>query len=379
MKAGRTLGDLAAEVYRQSQVKRDFIADTRKVRMVVEAVKGEALPVLALDDREHFRINELVHDQIGGHYKIPAAYYDKMRRGAPRLLADNVNHWFEAEASNRMIRTLDARARAFLSDRFRALDNFDLMEAALPRLSRMGVEILSCDVTETNLYLKVVDKRMMRDLPAGWTKENRGHSRFDTVAPALVLSNSEVGAGAIQCRTSIYFGGCTNLTVIKEGSVKKAHLGAKHDLGDEVYAMLSDTTKRLSDIALWAQIGDYVEAAFSEAKFEANLERLRRAQEEVINPKADVARVIEVTAKKFGLNDGERGSVLQHLIKGGDLSLYGLHNAVTRTAQDLASYDRASEFERLGGVILELPKNDWAEINRLATKALAEDDEAKAA
>lgn len=377
MKVGRTLQELATEVYRQSKVKRDFIADTEKVRMVVEADKGELVPLLSLDGREQFRVNELVHDQIGAHYKIPAAYYDKMRRGAPRLLADNVNHWFEAEASKRMLRTLDQKARAFLSDRYRPLDNYDLLEAALPRLSKMGVEIISCEVTDTRLYLKVVDKRMMKDLPATWRPDNRGHERFDTVAPALVLSNSEVGAGALSCQTSVYFGGCTNLTVIREGSVRKSHLGMKQELGDDVYSVLSNSTKRLTDVALWAQIGDVVEAAFNQAKFDANLEKLRRAQQDAIEPKADVARVIEVTAKKFGLNDGERNSVLQHLIKGGDLTKYGLHNAVTRTAQDLASYDRASEFERLGGIIMELPKNDWREINRLATAAI--DDEKVAA
>lgn len=376
MKTGRTLEQLAKEVWRQHDVKRDFIADTQKVKMIVEADKGELVPLLSLDGREQFRINELVHDQIGGHYKIPAAYYDKMRRGAPRLLADNVNHWFEAEASARMIRTLDEKARAFLSDRYRPLDNYDLMEAALPRLSKMGVMILSCEVTDTRLYLKVVDERMKKDLPVGWTVNNRGHDRFETVAPALVLSNSEVGAGALSCQTSVYFGGCTNLTVFREGSVKKSHLGMKQELGDDVYSVLSTTTKRLTDVALWAQIGDVVEAAFTQARFDANLEKLRRAQQDVIEPKADVARVVEVTAKKFGLNDGERSSVLRHLIDGGDLSKYGLHNAVTRAAQDLASYDRASEFERLGSVLVELPKNDWKEINRLATAAVDGEREA---
>jgi hypothetical protein len=295
-----------------------------------------------------------------------------MRHGAPRLLADNVNHWFEAEAAARMIRTLDQKARAFLSDRFRALDNYDLMEAALPRLSTLGVEIISCEVTDTRLYLKVVDKRMLRDLPAGWTPTNKGHSRFDTVAPALVLSNSEVGAGALSCQTSIYFGGCTNLTAIREGSVRKSHVGVKHELGDDVYRMLSESTKRITDAALWAQIGDVVENSFKEAQFEANLEKLRRAQKDYMAPEADPARVVEVTAKRFGLNDSERGSVLRHLIEGHDLSKYGLHNAITRTAEDLASYDRASEFERLGGVVLELPKQDWNEINRLAAIQMEE-------
>jgi hypothetical protein len=259
-----------------------------------------------------------------------------------------------------MIRTLDGSARAFLSDRFRALDNYDLLEAALPPLQKMGVEILSCDVTETKLYLKVVDQRIKADLPTGWTPSNRGHQRFDTVSPALVLSNSEVGCGALMCQTSIYFGGCTNLTAIKEGRTRKYHVGGKHDLGDEVYRMLSESTKRLTDAALWATIGDVVRGAFDRAQFAATCERLKQATEDKIE--ADPAKVVEITAKKYGMNDGERTSVLRHLIMNGDLSKYGLHNAITRTAEELPSYDRASQFEQIGGMVVELPKNEWKEI-----------------
>ena len=41
--------------------------------------------------------------------------------------------------------------------------------------------------------------------------------------------------------------------------------------------------------------------------------------------------------------------MLRHLIEGGDLSAYGLVNAVTHFAQDVDDYDRATEFEALGG------------------------------
>ena len=50
--------------------------------------------------------------------------------------------------------------------------------------------------------------------------------------------------------------------------------------------------------------------------------------------------------------------MLKHLIKGGDLSAWALANAVTRAAADLESYDRATEFEALGGKVIELPVAD---------------------
>ena len=38
---------------------------------------------------------------------------------------------------------------------------------------------------------------------------------------------------------------------------------------------------------------------------------------------------------------------------GNDLSHYGLVNAVTRASQDIEDYNRATELERIGGVLLE--------------------------
>jgi hypothetical protein len=67
------------------------------------------------------------------------------------------------------------------------------------------------------------------------------------------------------------------------------------------------------------------------------------------------ARPVEMLAQRYRLNEDERGGVLRHLIEGSDLSLWGLSNALTRTAQDCQSYDRSTEFETLGGNLLALP------------------------
>lgn len=380
MKIGRDLVELAKEIQRQRSAKRDFVADTRKTELIVDMVdasssilrpspkKVEKVPQvkLALDGKMIVGINPLAHDQIGGHTKIPAAYYDRMLKEEPDLLVTNVNRWFQKYPAARMIRTLDGSARAFLSDRYRALDNADLLEAALPPLTKMGVMIMSCEVTDTKLYLKVVDKRIKQDLPVGWNPKNKGHSRFDTVSPALVLSNSEVGAGALSVQTSVWTEGCSNMMVIKERSHRKYHIGSRHDLGDDAYALLSDKTKRLTDKALWAQIGDVVKAAFDRAKFDATCEVLAAATQEKIE--GDVPEVVELTAKKFGLSEDEKGSVLDHLIRGGDLSKYGLHSAITRTAEDVENYDRASWLEQLGGTVVELPKSEWQTINVKKTR-----------
>lgn len=358
MKQGQTLVEMARELERQKETKRDFIVPTQRAEMVTGS---EGVNTGLIFGDQMVGVNDVAHGQIAEHTGIPQRYYDKMRKEAPGLLANNVNEWFRKYPAERMVRTLDGTARAFLSDRYRPLDNVDFLEAAMPPLLKAGVEIVSCAVTEKKLYLKVVDMKIKADLPMPL---GQGHARFRTLAPALVLSNSEVGCGALALDTSVWEEGCTNLMIIKERSHRKYHLGGKFDLGDEVYAMLSDETKSKTDGALWAQIGDLVGAAFDKARFDATVDKLKAAADDKIE--GDPAKVVEITAKKFGMNDAERGGVLRALIEGGDLSRYGLQWAITRASQEIESYDRASEFERFGGQVIELPKSEFKEMMKLA-------------
>ena len=53
-------------------------------------------------------------------------------------------------------------------------------------------------------------------------------------------------------------------------------------------------------------------------------------------------------------------------VAGGDLSAYGVVNAVTHSAEDVEDYDRATEFEALGGKLIELSSSEWKEIAEAA-------------
>lgn len=361
MKTGRSNQDLAAEIQRQADAKRDYLLDTRAVQMTAET--GQPLG-LRFADRQ-LTIGATAHDQIASTYAVPKKYYDRMLSEAPGLLVANVNWWMQQTPAQRMIRTLDDKARAFLSDRYRPMDNQELAEAVLPVIADLGCEVVSAEITDRRLYLKAVDKSVVRELKAKGKALGHGHEHFqlEHLSPCISVSNSEIGDGSLRVTAGTFNHGCTNLAFFNggQGSMKKYHIGGKGQWGEfseeEVYKLLTDKTRQLSDAALWATVRDVVRGAFDTARFEATIARLQGTAERPIT--GDVPAVVELTAKRFGMNDGERKSVLDHLIKGGDLSQYGLHNAVTRTAEDLADYDRASDFEAIGGQIIELAANDW--------------------
>jgi hypothetical protein len=365
MKTGKDLKELLAEVIRQDEAKRDYLAPTQKTELFL---KGDEVRV-GIKDRD-FPLTPHCHAQVAVQAEIPKPYYDRLLKDAPDLLATNVNRWFTKFPAVRMWRTLDGTARANLSDRYRCLDNNDYMQAALPRLMKLGVQVMSSDITSTRLHLKVVDQRIAREIGLG-----QGHNHFDRLCPALTLRNSEIGQGRLELLTSVYTSGCTNMMVINEKAKRQSHLGKRNDLTDEEWGMLSSETRKLTDQAFWHQIGDLVEGSFERARFDAIVDKLHATTENAIE--ADPVKVIEVTATKFGLNEDERNGVLKHFLASADFTQYGLHAAVTRAAEDIESYDRASEFELLGGKIIELPRADWS---RIATaKPVKADEIAEAA
>lgn len=356
MKIGKSLVELAQEIQRRSENKKDYVASTMSLSMVA----GGKDTHLMIGEDTIVEVNELAHQQIASELKIPAPYYNKMKSEAPELLANNVNEWFQKYPERRMIRTLDKTARAFLSDRFKPMENEDLAEAVLPPLMKLGVEVISCDVTDKRFYLKAVDQRINHDIPSGKKMGDGSHTIFDTLCPAITITNSEVGLGSMSVLTSVFTKACTNLATFGDSSIRKYHVGGRHELGDNVYSVLSESTRKVTDQALWLQVRDVVSAAFQEARFKTLCDQMAIAGKDRIED--DPVKVIELTAKKFGMNNSEQSSVLKHLIEGGDLTRYGLFNAVTRTAEDIDSYDRATEFERFGGQIIELPKAQWAEL-----------------
>lgn len=353
MKLGTSLQQIAAELERQNTAKRDFVAKQGAFEMsqsgAIVGING-VLPV-----------TEFAHGQISSALGIPKPYYDRMLKDDKNLLSQNVNAWLKAEPDKRkMVRTLDGKIRAFLSDRYRPLDHLDLFMTALPALQNIGAEVISSEVTETRLYVKAL-------LPSitGTVEEQLGKSK-DALVGAIIISNSEIGAGSLKIEAGFYKTRCTNLAIFADAGMKKYHIGrsAVAEL-DSAIEIFTDETKRIDDKAFWMKVRDVIAATINQQFFDEQWAKMNAAAKDVIVSQ-DIPKVVEVTRKRLGLADGLQNSLLTHLIQGGDLTRWGILNAVTRTAEDCPNYDEATELERAGGKILELSKNDWKLISEAA-------------
>ncbi|MEW6213383.1 MAG: DUF932 domain-containing protein [Acidobacteriota bacterium] len=346
MKTGKTIVELATEIQRQAESKRDFVVETSALTL-----HSNGRSSLEIEGVDSFGVTDLAHDQIAQRLGIPQKYYDRLRAELPALLDTNVNTLFREKPDRRMIRTLDSRARAFLSDRYRRLDNFDLAETVFPVLSQHQLEVKSCDLTERKLYLKVISPRTELEVRKG-----------DPVQAGLVISNSEIGLGAVKIEPLIYRLVCTNGMIAADYAQRKYHVGRASEA--EAYELYRDETLAADDRAFWMKVIDTIGAFLNSETFRSIVQRMQEAAEQRIE--GSPVKAVEVLANRFRFNEGEKTSVLQHLIGGGDLNAYGLMNAVTRTAQDCESYDRATEMESFGGQVLTLSPGDWRAIATVA-------------
>ena len=337
MKSGRSIQDVSREILRQQEAKADYLVATDRLHM---DTWGDS-PVIRVLDREGIdqieplEIQQTAHQQIGTYLDIPSKYYDRMLQRDPALLSYNVNRWFQKEPEQKLLRTMDGKARAFLSNRYRRIDNLDIARVVLPIIGEMeGARFESCEITDDRMYLKVVNPRLQAE-----------------VVPGDIVQV------------------CSNGMVVNEAGTRRAHIG-RVNTTDVNFALYSQQTLDAEDRAFVLKIQDTVRAAVDEARFSTVLERMRESKQAQLNTQ-DLPGLVKLAGSSFGILEEEGKGVLQHLIEAGDFTLYGLANAVTRFSQDVESYDRATKLEEIGYSVMTmspllLQKINQAQVTRIA-------------
>jgi Domain of unknown function (DUF932) len=343
MKTGQIIVELAQELLNQQESKRDFHAKTKSLNMLPSG----QFRLETKDSELVMPATGYAHGQMASKLNIPKVYYDRMLKHSPQLLSENVNHWLGQSDDTSLIRSLRGEMRAVLSDRYRIVDHNDILAMVLPELAEMGdgMKIASCQVTESKMYIKVINTNLEAAI-----------SLNDPVHAGFILSNSEVGSGSMSVEPFIYRLVCTNGMILKDHRQRKNHVGRVTE-NHNLYAI--DTLAAI-DNTFKLKLRDLVRNAISITTFREAVEDLQVAKTAIIvgNP----VKAVEVTAKAIGLNESESGLVLSNLIRSGDLSKFGMLNAVTRLAEDVESYDRATEIERLGSSVLYLPTSIWRDV-----------------
>jgi hypothetical protein len=286
-------------------------------------------------------MNAHAHGQVASATPIGQRYYRAMLEKDPELLALNVNRWFaRAKDKNKLIRAEAGHVRAWLSDRYLRVANTDLAETLIPALREGNGNawmIQEAAITDRQMHIRAIFPTFEADV----------NPRVgDVVHLGLTIRNSEVGAGAFTVEASLYRLKCTN-TLVSGGGMRRVHLGSR--LSGDFVAHLADETMRAQDRALMMEARDVVKALADRNHFEQLVGIAQGAAETELPEPIAATRILTKTA---GLTEQETARVEEELTRAGDPTMWGLTNALTATARDLADFERKNELETKAGAIL---------------------------
>lgn len=357
------VAELARELDRQKQTKRDFICRAGDIAFVHDPEAGTDRDTLfgTIDmgpmGSVKYGLGAVAHEQFSGKLDIGWVYYKRLLADAPDLLATNANYWLERSDKVHLVRTLDGNIRAFLSDRYRVLDNIDLFYETYQVAKDVGAEITRADLTDKRFYMRVLHPewreriQLLRDRGiTGPRTDDDGPGEY--VIPGVVVSNSEVGAGGLRVEPFMFILACRN-GMVMDHSMWKFHLGRRLEVG-----ILSDETREAEDRALWLAVRDTIRATFDRDTFRKMVAKMNdTAAEELDNP----VEAVDAVVQHFGFSDEDKQAILNELIApkrevDPGRTVYGLLNAITAVGRDKEDYNRTIEFERIGGQLLADPK-----------------------
>jgi len=287
--------------------------------------------------------------------QIPLPYLRRLRETHLPLYDANLNGWLHHPAQDRPLLVRAMRpatgegpgiARAVLSDRYRPVDNLDVLLAALDGIRQAGgpVTIDGADLTDRRMYLRIRSDAVRLAAPAlldGYTSPFTGARGADNpiVWAGFTVTNSETGCGAFTITPRLVVEICTNGMTITKDAVRAVHLGGRLD--DGVITWSSDTQRKAIALVT-AKARDAVAAFLNPDYLRRTLVRLERA---AATPVDDPAATITHIASQLHFTAGEQTRILSHFIRGGDLRSAGVLHAVTSVAQTLPDADRAHDLE----------------------------------
>jgi len=346
-----TLDALIRRVMEEDERKFDLLADTR--RMSVEAETEDGDVVLSIDQPTgvtSLALSDHALGQMATDLEIPKRYFDRMKVEAPGLFQTNVHHWLydkPEKPRRKLVRAYKGEpevGRAWLSDRYRRLDNIEIAKKLLPEFDGLGQEVTfhNAAITDTKFYVRALFPRMEAEVKVG-----------DAVQWGVQIKNSEVGDGQFDISNFVMRLVCIN------GMVVAKVMSARH-VGKRLGENLSDEAVRADDKAFWLAARDELRASISEERFRTVLNTLRETTdgETISAPIAATERL----AKTLALSDGEKEAVLLELASGGDMTRWGALNAVTAAAKGVESFDRRVEMEELGWSMAEMSEKEWSRI-----------------
>jgi hypothetical protein len=212
------------------------------------------------------------------------------------------------------------------------------------RQSGAPVQVDGCDLTERRMYVRVVCEQVRALAPAllaGYRSPFTGAAGADNpvIFAGFVITNSETGCGAFSLTPRLVARVCRNGMTITRDAMRVVHLGERLDQG---VVSWSDNTRDKTLALITAKTTDAV-GTFLDAGY---VQRVVRAMEkDAGHPVTDPDEAVRTVSQRLRFTDAQQKDILNHFIRGGDVTAGGVMHAVTSVARTLDDADTAHEME----------------------------------
>ena len=344
-KTAENLQNLVNTLEKCNSLKTDYVVPAQKL---IWTSDNEFIVNTDAAQRLFYKPTELFESQIAEKLGIPMAYFKKMKDKVPALLQENVNQWLSFNKSKKYLvrgfnnyETNINTGRAFLSDGYNIIDDYDVLFAALDAIKQTGVkvEITKAEVSDTRLYLHVTcpDVELQaEEFLKGYLKENEAAG--NGIISGFIITNSEVGKGAFEIRPRAVICKCNNGLIVKDERFRRVHLGSKLDAGEIVW---SDRTREKNRDLIVSQVSDAVKTYLSADYLGVMIEKIAQLKEIELKYPIDA---VQNVCKTLGVGEEDKSEILKYFLEDGDHRASGILNAVTRQTQKM-DLDLAFEIE----------------------------------
>ena len=326
--------DLTNQIIHNEKIKEDYLVPAREM-------------VMNDDSEIHFKesafqMNPIAHTQLAARLQIPNQFYQRIASYRD-LRSDVVNRLLSEDDRTFFFRTHDDVGRAFLSDRYKPIDNMQVLAAASPVLRDMPIEFLSASISDARMYLQVSFPGMEGEVEVG-----------DTVRYGLTITNSEVGMGMVRVSPTLWRLVCSN-GMVRQTAIKHRHVGRQMDMGED-YGIYRDETRLADQKAFRLKLQDTIQMSVNEAFFEDLLGRAKSANGQTIEK---VAATVKNVTRHFQMDESREEDLMDALAIEGRPTRWKISNAVTGLCHKTASIDTQFEYEKIGMKIIDMGDREW--------------------
>lgn len=317
-----------------NSLKRDVVTPAKNLIFkhgVLSMFNSESGDIFEMDINRHARTQ--MFQKLG----IPIEYANRCTQD---ILEKNVNGWLKEMASTDksfMLRTFTEEkefglCRAFLSNRYKVIDNFDMLAIILELVAKAkqetgyDIKAVKNSVTDSNMYLRFVAPEIeSHEKIMEMYKDPLTGNKDTGIVTGFVFKNSETGGGKFSLAPRIVFGACSNGAIFADEAINMVHLGGSLEDGN-----YSNQTLNLQMQTIMSGAKDQLDKWLSKEWLGQKISMLKDASEVVIkNPLDTIVNI----GDQLRFSKERTKDLINAFMGGGDNSALGIFHALTFEAQ----------------------------------------------